>query len=197
MEKKFFLAIVFLSIAYPVLFAQDVIEWDSNCQLQLSDFRSPTTQIGEGDVYSLYSGSTFSFAFQMSNAEFMFTKNFNSKVSCIFRRNLASLVAPDSARATDLLLFSRYEFDLAELYARKTRQQLYDQKSAFSSLSFFQPVFEQSQKEFSERHVAAGRATDLGQNREKLQELQQEVRHEIATTYSDFCKTCKPTKKKK
>jgi len=57
----------------------------------------------------------------MSNAEFMFTKNFNSKVNCEFHCNIASLIAPDTARAMNLLLFSRYAFDLAELYARKVR----------------------------------------------------------------------------
>ena len=176
--------------------AQDEVEWDGKYQLHFSDFQSPTTQIGEGNIYSLFGGSSFDFAFHMSNAEFMFTKNFNSKVNCTFKRNLASLVAPDSARAMDLLLFSRYEFDLAELYARKVRQRLYEVKGTFSNPSFFQPVFEQFQKEYLERHVRAGRATDLGHDREKLQELHTEVVNEIAT-YSEFCKTCKPQKKKK
>jgi hypothetical protein len=182
--------------SYYSLHAQDVVEWDGKYQIELSDFKSPTTQIGEGNIYSLYGGSSFDFAYQMANAEFMFTKNFNSKVTCKFNRNIASLVAPDSVRAMDMLLFARFEFDLAELYARKVRQRLYEVKGTFSNPTFFQPVFDQFQKEYGERHVLAGRVTDLGHDRKKLQALHSEVLIEL-DTYADFCKACKPPKKKK
>jgi hypothetical protein len=178
------------------VFAQNEIEWDGNYQLQFADFGSATTQVGQGNIYSLHSGASFDFAFQMSNAEFMFTKNFNEKVNCTFNRNVASLIAPDTIRAFDLLYFSRYEFDLTELYARKFRKRLYDAKGAFSNAGFFQPVYDQIHKEYNERHVTAGQLTDLGHDRQKLKELHQEVLKEIES-YADFCKTCKPPKKKK
>ncbi|HRB54651.1 MAG TPA: hypothetical protein PLD87_13320, partial [Bacteroidia bacterium] len=79
-----------------ILHGQNKIEWDGKYQLQLSDFQSPASQIGEIDSYSLLTGSGMEFSFYMNNAEFMFTKNFNSKVNCSFNRNAASLVAPDS-----------------------------------------------------------------------------------------------------
>lgn len=148
--------------------AQNDIAWDGKYQLQLTDFKSSATKIGEGDMYSLRTGATFDFAFQMSNGEFMFTKNFNSKVSCEFKQNTAVLIAPDSARATDLLLFSRLDFDMAELYARKCRKKLYEEKGAFSNPNFFKPTFDQFQNEYAERHAGAAKATDLGHNREKL-----------------------------
>lgn len=132
----------------------------------------------------------------MSNAEFMFTKNFNSKVSCSFNRVAASIVAPDSAIAMDLLLFARYEFDLSELHARKLRKKLYEEKAAFSSVDFFKPASEEIQQQFTQRHAIAAKATDLGKNREKLSELHKEVINEI-DQLADFCKQCKPPKKKK
>ena len=187
--------LVLICQSFPLL-SQDELDWDEKYKLQFSDFRSPSTQLEGGNIYSLYSGVTFDFAFQMTNAEFMFTKNFNSKVNCKFHRNAASLVAPDTIRAMDLLLFARYDFDLAELYARKVRQKAYETKGTFSNPSFFIPVFNQFQKEYSERHVQASRLTDLGQDRVKLQELHLEVLTEL-TAYSDFCKTCKPVKRKK
>jgi hypothetical protein len=73
---------------------------------------------------------------------------------------------------------------------------LYEVKGTFSSPQFFQPVFERFQQEYGERQVAAGRLTNLGHNREKLDELHREVKNEIAT-YADFCKSCKPPRKKK
>src|SRR5688500_13913553 len=92
---------ILLTLSYSSVIAHTGVEWDGKYQLQFSAFQSPTTRIGGGNIYSLFGGSSFDFAFHMSNAEFMFTKNFNSKVNCTFKRNLASLVAPDSTRAMD------------------------------------------------------------------------------------------------
>lgn len=186
---------IFLLIS-PFARGQNIIPWDGTYQLQLSDFRSPTTQIGGTTVYSLFSGSSMDFSFYMSNAEFLFTKNFNSRVNCSFNRNLASLVAPDSLTAVDLLHFARYTFDLSELYARKFRKQLFDEKGAFSDVSFFKPIYEETQREFVERHTMAAKSTDLGRNGGHLNILHEEVLNEIKQL-SDFCKTCKPPRKKK
>lgn len=192
--KQVFIAI-FITISC-VGNAQNSKEWDGNYKLQLSDFQSSATEIGEGNIYSLHSSAGFDFSFYMSNAEFMFTKNFNSKVNCSFNRNAASLVAPDSAMAMDLVDFARYGFDLSELYARKLRKKLYEEKGAFSDISFFKPIYEEIQQEFNERHAIAGKTTDLGRNRAVLYSLQIEVLAEIEQL-SDFCKTCKAPKKKK
>jgi len=179
-----------------VVKGQNTIEWDSRYQLQLSDFQSIATQIGQSNNYSIHSGANIGFSFYMTNAEFMFTKNFNSKVNCSFNRNSATLVAPDSVYAADMLNFARYGFDLSELYARKFRKKLFEEKAAFSDASFFRPLFDEIQREFAEEHTIAGTITDLGRNREKLSELHQKVLEEI-DQLSDFCKLCKPPKKKR
>ena len=136
--------IAFLAFFF-IVKGQNTIEWDGIYQLRLSDFQSPATQIGGVTIYSLHSAASFDFSFSMSSGEFMFTKNFNPKVNCSFNRGAASMVAPDSARANDLLSFARYEFDLAELYARKFRKRLYEEKDAFSDASFFQPIYDSVQ----------------------------------------------------
>lgn len=179
-----------------VVKGQNTIEWDSRYQLQLSDFQSIATQIGQSNNYSIHSGANIGFSFYMTNAEFMFTKNFNSKVNCSFNRNSATLVAPDSVYAADMLNFARFGFDLSELYARKFRKKLFEEKAAFSDASFFRPLFDEIQREFAEEHTIAGTLTDLGRNREKLSELHQKVLEEI-DQLSDFCKLCKPPKKKR
>jgi hypothetical protein len=191
---RFLLTVALISISF-LSSAQNVIDWDGVYELQISDFQSSASQIGDVDVLSFSSGTSYDFAFQMTSGEFMFTKNFNSKVACSFKRDQSVLVAPDSARANDLVAFARYEFDLCELYARKFRKSLYEEKGAFSDASFFAPIFEASQKEYAERRTAAARETDLGTNRDKLEELRKQVRKEIETL-PDFCKACKPPKKK-
>lgn len=176
--------------------AQNIIEWDGIYQLQLTDFQSPSSQIGDVNIYSIHTTSGMDFSFHMSAGEFIFTKNFNPKVNCNFSRNASVLIAPDSASAMALLNFARYEFDLSELYARKFRKKLYDEKGAFSDISFFEPIYEDIQNEFSQRHSTAGKETDLGQNDDKLIALHEEVKKEIMEL-AEFCKACKPPKKRK
>lgn len=85
---------------------------------------------------------------------------------------------------------------MAELYARNLRKQLFEKKGTFSNVTFFQPLYDEIQSQLTERHARAAKETDLGRNREKLNALHQEVLKEIETL-ADFCKTCKPPKKKK
>ncbi len=192
---RLFLLVIFCSLV-SIVSSQSIIEWDGKYQLQLTDFQSRATQIGESNIYSIHTTSGIQFAYAMSNAEFMMTKNFNSKVSCSFDRSAASIVASDSTLALYLVGFARYEFDLSELYARKLRKRIYEEKSAFSNINFFQPIYNEIQQAFTERHTTAGKVTDLGRNQEKLKTLHQEVLDEIEEL-SEFCKACKPVKKKK
>ncbi|PLX01511.1 MAG: hypothetical protein C0595_14465 [Marinilabiliales bacterium] len=185
-----------LLFAISSLFGQNKIQWSEDYKLKLSDFQSPSSQIGEIDMYSIRTGSSFDFEFSMSGYEFMFTKNFNDKVDSYFSRNAAILVAPDSSFANDLLSFAQYEFDLSELYARKLRKKLYENKGAFSSYDFFREYFEEVQNEYVQRYTQTGKETDLGRDKGKLTELHNKVMEEIHEL-SEYCKTCKPAKKKR
>lgn len=191
------ISILILGILFQAraIMAQNSIEWDGVYQLRVTDFKSPSSKVGESNIYSLHTAANMDFSFQMSNAEFMFTKKFNSKASCIFNREAASLIAPDSVTAYQMLNFSRYEFDLSELYARKFRKMLYERKGAFSNGNFFKPMYDIVQKEFVNRHSIAADETDLGRNEEKLVTIHQEVLNELAMLH-DFCKTCKPPRRK-
>lgn len=191
---KLYFLICFLLLNYSVQ-AQNIIEWDGKYELKLSDFQSPTTEIGKGSTYSLFTTSNFDFAFYMSSVEFMTTKNFNGKVSCSFKRDAASLVAPDSLTAYYLLNFARYEFDLAELYARKFRKRLFEEKRVISSAIFIQPIYDQVQKALVERHTTAAKETEIGKNTDSLSILHASVRREIEEL-ADFCKACKPPRRK-
>jgi len=177
------------------LFGQTKIEWTEGYKLKLSDFQSPSTKIGNVNRYFLQTGSSFDFEFSMSSYEFMFTKNFNNKVDCYFSRNIATLIAPDTSFANDLINFEQFAFDLSELYARKLRKELFENKAAFSSYDFFHEYFDKIQNEYTERYSEAGNVTDLGRNKDKLKELHKNVLDEIHGL-SEFCKSCKPKKTK-
>jgi hypothetical protein len=187
---------LFLTLLTFTTQGQNMLEWDKDYKLQFSDFQSPSTQIGQTNVYSLYTGVHMDFAFHMSNTEFMFTKNFNSKVNCSLNKAAAYIIATDNMKATELLNFAQYEFDLTELYVRKFRQKMFSNKGAFSNVNFFKPLYDEVQLELSSRHASATKLTDMGVKSNLLNELHQEVLDEL-TQLADFCKTCKPPKRKK
>lgn len=186
---------ILLMLTTSFLFAQNDIDWDGKYQLKLTDFKSPATQIGNVSIYSLNVPSGIDFSFSMSNVQFLFTKNFNSKVNNTFKPKAASLVAPDEVIADDLVNFANYQFDLSELYARKFREKIFKEKDTFSNVTFFKPIYEEIQNEYSGRLTIAGKETDLGRNKNKLKALHDQVLKEI-DELNDFCKACKTPKKK-
>lgn len=192
---RYLAALLFLSFSI-VVDAQSVIDWSDDYELHLSDFQSSASQIGGTAITSLQAPLGIEFQFYMSRIEFMMTKNFNSKVACAFNRSAMSLVATDSVSAMNLLAFAQYQFDLSELYARKFRKKIFEEKNAFSGINFCKPLHEEMTRELTERNTIAGKLTDLGRNRQALKQLHDEVIKEIATL-PDFCKSCKPEKRKK
>ena len=147
------------------------------------------------DKVLVQSGVHLNFAFQMSNVEFMFTKNFNSKVSCTFKRDAAVIVAPDSLTAERLMALVKFDFDLTELYARKIRKELFLNKKTFSDATFFQPYFDKMTAERNKISTSVYSETDFGNKTEILEKEHEEVKSELKT-YADFCKECKPKKKR-
>lgn len=178
-------------------FGQAIVDWAPDYQLTLSDFQSPQTEINEQlSVYSVLSGADMNFSFHMSTYEFMFTKNFNDKVDCRFNKEAAIIIAPDSATARQLVKVGQFTFDLMELFARRFRQELHQQKGAFSGISFFQPIYDSLHKEMNAINASMLKRTDLGRNEILLQEEHQKILVQIESL-TDYCKHCKPPRRRK
>jgi hypothetical protein len=178
-------------------FSQNTIEWSDDYKLKISDYASPQSEVNsELDSYTIFPGAQINMNFQMSNYEFMFTKNFNSKVNVIFSRNLAAIIAPDSLIAYQLVKYGQFSFDLRELYARKLRKEIYEKKGAFSGINMFEPLYNKLSEEMNVVDARILKSTNFGKDLELLGEEHKKVLLEI-DTYSDFCKDCKPPKKKK
>jgi hypothetical protein len=193
--NKLYLLLTLLLISTEV-FPQNAIEWDGVYEIKLSDFQSDATKIGQTNLYSVQPSIGIGFSFNMTNAEFLFTKNFNSKVENSFKRSASYIIAPDSIIAEDVVSFGRFEFDLSELYARKFRQQLFENKGVLSNVNFFQPIFDKVNDEFAKRVSDAASLTDLGRNRNRLSDLHAQVKSEI-NELSEFCQSCKRPNRKK
>jgi hypothetical protein len=195
MDKYIFL-FLFLLLHSPSQ-AQFILEWEEDYDLRLRDFRSDQSEVNPRLASIAFSsGTNLDFAFHMSSAEFMFTKNFNSEVTAEFSPESAVIAAPDTASAMDLLNFGRYSFDLTELYARKFRKEIYEQKKAFSKVDFFQAIYDKLQAQMATEHARVMKETELGSRREVLEKERAAVRQQIREL-PDFCKECKPGKGKK
>ncbi|MBD0779990.1 hypothetical protein HPE56_19500 [Maribacter sp. ANRC-HE7] len=195
MDYKIFLLLVVLG--YSAIGQEPKVEWDSDYQLNISDFRASQTKIDKS-VTSVYvqSGINIEFAIQMNNFVFMLTKNFNSKLACTFQKEAATLMAPDSVKANQLIKLVQFDFDLSELYTRKIRKELFENKKTFSDVTFFQPYFD---KMIAERNAASAKIyaeTDFGNNAALLEKAHKEVKKEILLL-PNYCKDCKPPKKRK
>jgi len=185
------ICILFLANSY----SQNEINWDGKYQLQLSDFQSPFTKVGNVNAnnFMMFIGAEFNFA--MSNIEFMFTKNFNSKINNAFKRGSSSIVAVDNESAKAMVDLAQYGFDLSELYARKLRKKIFEEKRTLSDISFLKPIYDENQKELNELIANVSNETNLGTKKDKLKILHEQVLKEIQEL-SDFCKECKIPKKK-
>lgn len=175
-------------------FGQDVIEWDKDYRLQKSDFG--LSKKGNIDSYSVYAACVIDFQFQMNGYQFMFTKNFNSKVKTTFTRSASFIQTSDSLISQRLVKLSQVEFDMAELYARKFRKLLFENKNAFSNVGFYQDLYTRIQKEHADRHSDLIENTNTGMAENRVREYQEQVLKEI-DELSDYCKFCKPAKQKK
>jgi hypothetical protein len=190
--KKYLLFICVLLLSINAI-AQGSVEWTHDTRLELADFQSPETQIGSIEIISIHPAAAVLFSFEMTRAEFMFTKNWNSKVSATFSRSGAVIVAPDQQTAEYLVAFGQYSFDLAELYARKFRKELHDRKKTFSSAEYARPIYDDIVAQFNAEFARTGKLTDLGRKTEVLNDLHKRIRKEIES-YPDYCKLCKPRK---
>lgn len=186
------LIILFVSFCFTKCFGQDEIEWHSGYELSLNDFKSPATRL-DAAILIIQSGTRVHFAYQMSNYEFMFRKNFNDKIFCSFTKTAATLIATDSLAADRLIKLAQYDFDLGELYARKIRKRIFEEKSAFSSAQFFMPIFNELDKERALTYNNTVNNTNFGQDEDALKTLHDTVLQEI-DALSEFCKECKPKK---
>lgn len=180
-----------------ISFSQSIVTWSPTYQLTLADFQSPESEINPAlTSYSIYPGARIDFHFQMSSIEFMFTKNLNSKAKATFNKNAAVIIAPDSTLANQLVAIGQYSFDLTELYTRKFRKALFEQKNAFSKSNFYQTLFTQLHDEMNAESARVSKITELGKNEALLSIEHQQVLAAI-TLLSDYCMTCTPPKKKK
>lgn len=191
---KLIISVFIYLLSTSLAICQNVIEWNPEYQLQDSDFQA-SRHVSDNKI-SVSAAVSVDFSYHMNGYQFMFTKNFNSKVSATFTRNASYIIAADTITRNKLLNFARAEFDLSELFARKFRQMMFEKKNAFSDPNFYQKLYEQVQAEMAVRFTNLGLDTDMGRADVRLKEQHEKILAEIEAL-GEYCKECKPKKKKK
>jgi len=173
-------------------FGQAKTEWKEGYQLSVLDFAAEAPKSHEGQGQTYYLAANLDFAYAMNSYEFMLTKNFNKNVTAFFIPANSWL---QQGEGTEILLkYAQMDFDLLELYARKFRQRLYEEKNAFSNPNFFQEAHDAVNAELAKRHVEMQNA--MAESNSKGAAFHEQVLKEIVVL-NEFCKECKPAKKKK
>ncbi len=190
---KLIISVFIYLLSTSLAICQNVIDWNPKYQLQDSDFQA-SRHVGGGNI-SVYAACSVGFGYQMNGYQFMFTKNFNSKVTTTFTRNASYIIAADTVTRDKLLKFASAEFDLSELYARKFRQLMFESKNAFSDPNFYQKLYDQIHAELVVRNSQLSLDTNMGLADIRLKEQHEKILVEIEML-ADYCKECKPKKKK-
>ena len=94
---------------------------------------------------------------------------------------------------THMMNWSEVRIDNSQKWVKKHLNTIYH---SYSKTPYFQPLYENIEKDFITENGVASKETNLGQEEEKLALLNAKVLTSIEEL-ADFCKSCKPPKKKK
>lgn len=179
------------ALAFAPLFAQQKINWDQALKIDQTHFQGAAPQASNTGDQQYYLSASLDIGYNMSSYEFMFKKNFNEYVSVTLSPEHSWM--QEGEYTAELLAYAQLQFDLLELYARKFRKSLYENKKAFSDANFITELYAEIGNEYS-LHLSKIRA-DLASNPQHLEQHQLAVSTEIIEL-GDYCKECKPKKKK-
>lgn len=154
------LILIILSLAAETLLGQNLADnnlvfWSSKRKLTVDDFGIKTWNKETG-----LSFAQFSVDYQVSGFDFM-TKNFNKKV-----RNYIIKSASTIDTTVDVSVSLRYQqtlFDLCEIYTRRFRKDLKEnRKKIASGTQFVNGLNQKAMTDFANRRVQYDRETDFG-----------------------------------
>ncbi len=190
MKKNLSLLVTFLLLTY-ISFAQNIIEWNADYQLKPEDFQGKA--VNKGQMQSV-SGS-FSVSYEMGGINVITTRNLNKNVSATFQKD-ASYIHKGNEEATHRLVrYQQLIFNLYELQARKLRKKFFEERAQLLTKGpskLHQQVYAEHTRLLSE--VEAD--TFHGSSSQEIEKWNTRILQEIEKL-NDFCKACKPRKKKK
>jgi len=181
--------LVVFSIGFINSLEETKIEWSENSKLTIEDFQSKAPNTG---TMQTVQGHT-TIEYQFNNYELMASRNFNKDVTCYFYRSASWI---DSGQDTDRLLrYAQTIFDMNEWQARELRKRFRENRSQVLAGKQSE-LYEQLTTEFAGIQSQYSKDTDFGRIEEKQVEWENKIKNSLVDL-ADYCKLCKPVRKKK
>lgn len=153
----------------------DQLIWDQSRKLNVEDFHIKTD-----DALNPIK-STVIISWELMGFS-VFNKNFNQNVVNKIIKS-ASIVNPDLPNVEQLIDYQQTTFDLAEIYARKMRKDLYVNKSKlWKGFDFASDILNQHLNEFHRVQLLMDRQTNSGTDSEKLKYWKDLIKAELIRT---------------
>ncbi len=175
MKKTF--TILVLTICSATVFGQNTVNnnfffWSSTHKLSLTDFVIKTK-----DLETTPSFAQFSVDYQVGGFDFM-TKNFNKKVRNYMIKSASWIDTTYDVEAS--LKYQRTLFDICEIYTRKFRKDLKENKKKIAGgTQFVEELNSKAMTDFSNRRVEYDRETKLGSDTDKQAEWELQIKKEL------------------
>jgi len=173
--RKIRLTIYLLGLLF-IGFAQenpDYLQWSSTRKLTVNDFGIKKNNSSSGSSFA-----QFSLDFSISGFDFL-TKNFNKKVRNSVIKSASWIDTTANVDAT--IKYQQTLFDMAEIYARKFRKELKEnRKQLAKGLQFVESVNSKVSTEFSKRRLKYDEETKSGTDFSQQQLWEDQILRELA-----------------
>ena len=178
-----------MSILNSFVQGQTKFEWNSTDTLKVDDFQAQAPNTGTLQTVQGH----ITIEYHLMNYEILATKNFNKNVTCYFYKSASWIDTGD--RTEQLLRYAQTIFDLNEWMARELRKRFRENKKQLLS-GKQNIIYDQLTKEFAEIQSSYSKESNYGTIEDAQVEWESKIDDNL-NELADFCKTCKPKKKKK
>jgi len=185
MTKRYFITLALIGYTL-IAFGQQKIEWSSDYKLKPEDFKGMAPNTGTQTVYL---NSLIEYGFV--NYQLLFS-NLNSNVTCSFLPSASWLDKGDNSGP--LLRYAQVNWNLYELAARKLRKLFIENRMTLNANKMTE-YHNQAMTDVAAIQSQYSKETEFGSIEDKQVEWEQKVQV-LLSEYADFCKTCKPPKRK-
>ena len=192
--RKFICIFLFL-ISTVIASAQTKIIWEPTIEITRESFKDTPPPLKEDHIQQMVLQATYDMQYQMVNAQFMFTKNFNKYIRAYYIPEQSWI---EEGELTDELIeLANLQYDAAELYARKFRSAIFMQKSVGSSPQLLQDLHSKFSSEYLKFNARLTNDFFTQENWDEIQSRHQQNIDQQLEELAEFCQSCKPKKRKK
>ncbi|PQJ73727.1 hypothetical protein [Polaribacter butkevichii] len=194
--KKIFLVVIVSITCLNYSFSQELQDgekrWSTDKKLALNDFKIKTSDNNNQNVYS-----QFVISYSAKGFDFL-KKNLNKNVENLFSGNASWIDTSNVKNIDKQIEFQQMQFDLAEIHARKFRQQLFLKKWKITrGFDILKKLSNKIMAEFSEQRMILIKETEGGINKEKLLEWKEKISKDLKELYEFRFENKKKIKRKK